>query len=90
MGIITWGIEITRIELDAHHCPTFLCKMCKDHFIGKVQRRFDIINRTDIVKTSLTKCGQKYKSDAKRCLQKYYSKLRIILLTNNNFFLLFT
>ena len=26
VGIITWGIGITRIELDVHRCQTFLHK----------------------------------------------------------------
>ena len=46
-------IGISRIELDAHRCQTFLCKKCKKPFIGKVPRWFDFINQTDMFKTSL-------------------------------------
>ena len=56
MGIIAWGIGITRIELDAHRSLTFCLRCrCKEHLIGEEQRRrFNFINRTDIVKTLLT------------------------------------
>ena len=54
VGKLTWGIGITRIELEAHRCQHFWVRCrCMKHFIGKVQKRFDFINRTDMSKTLL-------------------------------------
>ena len=49
------GIGITRIELDAHCCKTFLLMISASRapWVLKVQKHFNLINRTDMVKTSL-------------------------------------
>ena len=62
MGIITWGIGITRIKLYAHCCQTFMnCESAK-------AVRFDKSNRyvQNTVKSDL----DKYKSDFKKVHQK--------------------
>ena len=45
------GCEIFRFLIAAKH----FCVRCqfKEHFIGKVQKRFDFINRTDMFKALL-------------------------------------
>ena len=55
MGIITWGIGITRTELDAHHCRTFLRRMSvqKSTLSLKCKSGLILQNQPDIYKTSL-------------------------------------
>ena len=55
MGIITWGIGITRIELDAHCCQLVLHKISTSRSltIVKVQKRYDLIVQTDMVQILL-------------------------------------
>ena len=52
---MTWGIGITRIELDTHRCQTLnVCLVLVQRaFIGEVQKQVDFINRTEVFKTLL-------------------------------------
>ena len=43
---MTWGIGITRIEMDAHYCLT-ISRRRPELGIVKVQKQFNFLNRTD-------------------------------------------
>ena len=79
MGIITWGIGITRIELEANYSPTFLHVISAsiNFCLVIVPKRFGFINQTDMVKTSLN-MDIKLVKNVNSIL-----KLRIILLIKN-------
>ena len=58
MGIITWGIGMTRIELDAHRCQIFLCKMSVEGALYCLIAKAVHFYKSNLCGQNLVKCGQ--------------------------------
>ena len=54
VGITTWGVGISSIELDAYCSQTFLHKILASRALScEITNWFDFINRTNLVKIYL-------------------------------------